>query len=185
MLAALGLGLACQLIAGDARPAGGAVTADEVLDMMDRLPGTEMGTKPYRWRYVHDAQQIAPVIARVAVSREQAAKMIVWGGHESGFTIKAAGDCDKLPTGQIGACHSFGWLQLGDKRLPKEQAFDPEVAARTWLGLIEQSEQACAQLPEDERDAQVASGNCSYRAGRKISARRAHLLRVVLGTEAQ
>jgi hypothetical protein len=159
----------------------GAVLADrDVLDLMDRVPAAELARdqKPYPWHGVHDARRIAALIARVATSREQAAKLVVWGAFESGYSINAAGDCDPPVHGQLGTCHSFGWLQLSDKQIAPALARDPEVAVRTWLANSDRSQSDCGGLPEDERDAQLASGNCG--AGRQLSARRARVVRALL-----
>jgi hypothetical protein len=152
------------------------LTTDSVLAMMDRVPATEhcrfeqdpLCTLPYRWSKIGQANRIAYAIARSAKTREDAAYLVVYGIREGGNRKDAVGD-----GGQ-----SYGEWQLSVSQAPIEVATDPDKAAPVWLRLADKSRTSCASLPENERLAQVASGNCDH--GRKLAARRADMVHKVL-----
>jgi len=158
---------------------GQAVTVDEVLAMMDRMPAAEvckrgletLCTTPYRWSRVGQANRIARAIAEKACSREEAADLVVYDVREGGNRLASVGD----------GGHSHGPWQISDKRAKPEVARDPDRAAPIWLSLAAQSRKDCANLPEDEQLAEVASGNCDH--GRELTRRRAGLRRRVLARE--
>ena len=145
-----------------------ALTTDDVLAMMDRAPAHELGKTPYRWSRQGQANRIAAAIAKVAQSRDEAGDLVVFDLFESNNRLSAVGD-----HGQ-----SHGPWQLSTKRARPEVARDPEKAAAIWLELAARSRKDCANLPEDERLAEVASGSCER--GRVLARRRARLRRLVV-----
>ena len=152
---------AVLLVFGYSVGAGAAdqpATYDDVIAMMDRVPESEKPhAKPYRWSTLGDAKEIARALASLELSRVRAAELVVNGCFESGLRKSIAGDKDKY-----GVFHSFGWLQINDRRLPPEQAARPVVAARAWIELAVDSRDRCASLPEDEQLAALMSGNCEH-----------------------
>lgn len=159
------------LIACPLRSAESAVSPAEVLVMMDTQPAVEYGKTGHKWSRVAQAAAIAKGIARVALSRQDAAELVVYDVREGGNRLKALGDHG----------HSHGPWQLSDLRVPPEVAEDAEKGAKAWLGVAEDSRLSCAEQPLDEQLAVVASGDC-HKALRLVR-HRAHLARVALGSE--
>jgi hypothetical protein len=168
----------CVSVAQPASPQETAVTTDDVLMLMDRVPAQELCkagheakcTAPYKWSKVGQANRIAWSIAHTAKTREQAAHLVVYDIRESNNRLWAVGDSGK----------SHGPWQLSVEQATVEVATDPDKAAPIWLYLADKSRKDCAAagLPEDEQLAQVASGNCDH--GRRLAARRAATVRQIL-----
>ena len=145
-----------------------SLTTDDVLAMMRRLPSHETGKDTYRWDKVGQANRIASAIARAASSRDDAGDLVVYAVFESNLRLAAVGDSGK----------SHGPWQLTAKYATPEVARVPEKAAPLWLAAAAQARKDCAKLPEDDRLAEIASGNCD--AGRSLARRRAALRRRAL-----
>jgi len=155
----------CALLVSLAAPAaadGPAVTADEVLAMMARVPGRpgDPRSTAYRWDKKRGAPSVARAIAQTAPTREWAARMTVYAIHESGLQLEpcASGDGGK----------SLGPWQLGGVR--EAVACDPDKAAPIWLAKARTSAQDCVKLSPDEAMAELVSGSCGK--GRQLARRR-------------
>lgn len=137
-------------------------TLEDVLRMMNDLPAMECaldnsckdkrGYLPGHFDTLRDARLIAQVISEGVVHEDQpwkrAAEGVVFAGYEGGNDRCAIGDGGK----------SVGAWQVGG--LSKDVACDPRREFSIWLSAVKRSEQACADRPENERLAALASGSC-------------------------
>ena len=147
---------------------GPAVTQDEVLAMMARVPGKNApGAKPYAWDRRKHAPKIAAAIAQTAPTREWARRMVVYAVRESGLEPCAVGDGGK----------ALGVWQL--QGVGRTVACEPIRALPIWLRKAQRSIEDCAKLklPEDEQLAELLSGSCGL--ARKLSADREKLAREI------
>ena len=142
------------------------ITSADVLEMMSRLPSTEMGHAPYAWDRVGHAKEISEAIATVAPDRETAATMVVYSVYEGGNRRCAVGDGGK----------ALGPFQL--QGAPRAVACDPVQAARVWLAKANASLADCSNLAPDDRLAELVSGSCKH--GRVLARRRAALARMAV-----
>lgn len=144
-----------------------AVTVEDALLMMDAMPAKEMDVNgpPHRWSHQGQANRIAAAISAHAGTSEQGTYLVVYDIFESNNLRTAVGDGGK----------SHGPWQLGEEHAKREVAEDPDQAAPIWLALADKSRRDCADLPEDDQLAELASGNCG--AGRALARRRAKLVR--------
>lgn len=170
---AIGLMLAVLALSAPVAADPPAVGPEEVLAMMDRLPGTEMGRRPYtRWSRTGQAMAIAAGISAVAIDKKQAAELVVYDLYEGGNRLHAVGD----------GGHSHGPWQLSDAHTPVAVAEHPVKGAHAWVGQAESSRLSCAESPPDDQLAVLASG-ATCTTALSLVRRRARLVRVALGLE--
>lgn len=164
--------LTLLVLAPEAEASAVSVAGYEVMGMMDRIPGKPGdGPRgaPYAWSEKPGAPAVARAVATTAPDRTWAARMTVYAVLESGLELCAEGDGGK----------SLGPWQL--QRAPREVACDPARAAAEWLARARQSESDCALLPRDERLAELVSGSCTNRGGRKLARWREVMVLSALG----
>ena len=152
-----------------------ALTVDDVLTMAARLPASEerldgplggFERAPY-------ARPIAEAIAStvdgsllgIGRLREEGALMLIYAAFESGLRRCVPGDGGRA------------WGPWQEQHVPRAVACDPARAARRWYALALEGARACKTLPEVERLAFVASGNCGH--GRQLARRRGVLAQKV------
>ena len=158
--------LASMLFAGplgaeESRAPADAVTADEVLAAMARVPERELTQPdqeppPGHYDRIADAQEIAHAIAAAVNGTEPLyqsrsltmAILAVHGAWEGGNRRCARGDSGR----------SWGFLQLSIAHTDRYQACDPMLAARKWLRLAKSV--WCPNNPEGAELAAVESGRC-------------------------
>jgi len=172
-LPAVLLALSVLLVTSRSSPEERVCSVDDVLALMDRAPATEFGKAPHKWSRVGQANRIARAISRAAKTTEQAADLVIYDLYESANTVSAIGDHGK----------SHGPWQISEDRAAPAVAHDPDKAAPIWLELADKSRSDCADLPDDEQLAEVASGSC--KAGRTLARRRAALRRRILAAAMQ
>jgi len=147
--------LVIGLVVLPVRSAETVLTPDDVLAMMARVPASEHvpHAKPAPWHKIRDAHVIAKAIARAARTPEEGSRMVVYDVWESGNDSHARGDFDKT-----GHAQALGAWQLHN--VPAEIADNPYKAVFAWRDLADMNAKMCADHPEAERLAGLASGSC-------------------------